>query len=111
MAGFVLDLVVGEAERSQARRSVALEPQGVAGLRRRRAVIAPAIGLDDEAELRPEKVDLEFVDHDFRQRHRQPGDGRERAEEPFELVVGEAEGVLVEDFAQRADAGLAGAVV
>jgi len=36
----------------------------------------------------------------------QPGGCGERAEEEFRLVVGEAEGVLVEDPAQGTDAGL-----
>jgi hypothetical protein len=88
-----------------------LEAQGVAGLGGGGAVITPAIGLDDEAEVRPEEVDLESVDLDFGERGREPGCGGERAEEDFQIVVGEAEGVLVEDAAERADPGLAGVSV
>jgi len=106
--GFIFDLAVGEAEWGQARCGVALEAEGVAGLGGRGAVVAPAIGLDDEAEVGPEEVDLEFVDELFGERGRETGGRGDRAEEEFQLVVGEPKGVLVEDRAEMADARLAG---
>ena len=42
-----------------------LVAEGVAGLGGRGAVVAPAVGLDDEAEVGPEEVDLVVVDHLF----------------------------------------------
>jgi hypothetical protein len=74
-------------------------------------VVAPAVGLYDQAEVGPEEIDLEAVDHVFGQRRRQPGRGGEPAEEAFQLVVGEAEGVLVEDVAEKANARLAWVIV
>lgn len=47
----------------------------------------------------------------FRELDGDPGAGGDRTEENFELRVGEAEGVLVEDGAQRLDPGLAGSGV
>jgi hypothetical protein len=88
-ARFVLDLPVREAQWSQAGGGVGLEAQGVSGLRRGSAVVAPAVGLDDEAEVGPEEVDLELVDHDFGERDRKAGPCRKWAEEAFQLVVGE----------------------
>lgn len=74
-------------------------------------MVAPAVGLDDEAEVGPEEVDLEFVDHLFGERDGETGCGRDWSEEPFQLVVGEAKSVLVEDPAEGADAGLTGIVI
>jgi hypothetical protein len=67
---FVLDLPVGEAKRGETRRGVGLEAQGITGLSSRGAVVAPAVGLDNEPEGGPEEVDLEFIDHDFGERNR-----------------------------------------
>src|SRR3954470_16753437 len=111
VGGFVLHLVVGEAKRGEPGGGVDLEPECIARLRRGRAVVPPAVGLDDEAEVGPEEVDLELVDNDFRLWRRQAGCFGQRAKEPFQLVVGEPKGVLVEDPAQRADASLARVVV
>src|SRR3982750_968090 len=98
---------MGETERGQAGRGVGLRAEGVAGLGGRGAVIAPAVGLNNEAQVRPEEVDLELVDHVFGQRGRQPRGGSERTKEPFQLVVRKAEGVLVEDVTEEAYARLA----
>ena len=110
MAGFVLDLVVGEAERGEAGGGVGLEAEGVAGLGRGGAVVAPAVGLDDEAEVGPEEVDLELVDRLWSaasaDRRLWRAGGR-----AVQLVVGEAEGVLVEHVAKGANARLARVVL
>jgi hypothetical protein len=63
-------------------------------------VVAPAVGLDDEAEFGPEEIDLELVDHLFGEWGGKPGGGRDRPKETFELVVGEAKGVFIEDLAE-----------
>lgn len=111
MGRFVFDLVVGEAQWGETGGGVGLEAEGIAGLGRRGAVIAPAIGLDDEAEIGPEEVDLELVDHLFGQRDRKAGGGGNRPEEPFQLVIREPEGVLVEDLAKDPHARLARVVI
>ena len=111
VGGFVLHLPMGEAERGQAGGGVFLEAQRVAGLGGRSAVVAPAVGLDHEAKVGPEEVDLEFVDLDFGERRGESGGCGDGAEEEFQFVVGEAEGVLVEDRSERTDAGLARVVV
>jgi hypothetical protein len=86
---------------------MALEAQRIAGLGRGGAVVAPAIGLDDKAEVRPEEVDLELVDELFGQRGRQARRRGDRPEEQFQFVVGEPEGVLVENAAKTPNTGLA----
>ena len=80
VVGFVLDLVVGEAQRSEAGGSVGLVAEGVAGLGGGGAVVAPAVGLDHQAEVRPVEVDLEAVDHRFGQRRREARPGGDRPE-------------------------------
>jgi hypothetical protein len=90
---------------------VDLVAAGVAGLGRGGAVVAEAVGLDDEAEVGPVEVDLEIVDDLFGERRREPGVGSERPEEEFEFVVGEAEGMAVEEIAQRAHARLPRALI
>src|SRR5215213_6540104 len=61
-AGFVADLVMREAQRRHPSHHVRPVTTGVPKLRRRRAVIAKAIRLHHQPEIRPEEVDLELVD-------------------------------------------------
>ena len=63
----VLDLVVREAERGHPGEDVGAVAQGVAGLSRRRAVVAEAVRLDDQSELGPVEVHLEAVHRLFGQ--------------------------------------------
>ena len=91
---------MGEAQRGEARRGVRLIAAPVTRLLRGRAVVAQAVGLDHEAEVRPVEVDAEAVEPLLGQRRRQarpPGD-REKA--ALELRVGQGEGVAVEQLAQ-----------
>jgi hypothetical protein len=74
-------------------------------------VIAPAVGLDHEAKAGPEEVDLEAVDHLLRERSGKTGLRGDRAEENFELGIGEPKGLAVEQDAERANPGLARARV
>lgn len=75
----------------------------VSGLRRGRAVIAQAVGLDDEAEVGPVEVDLEAVDDLFGERGRQAGRGGERAEKDLQVRVREAEGFGGQQRSEGAD--------
>jgi hypothetical protein len=98
------DLVVGEPQRGQARRHVGLIAAPVTRLLGGRAVVAQAVGLDDEAEVRPEEVDPEAVEPllcEGRGQTRPPGDGEKAA---LELRVGEGEGVAVEEVAKGGSA-------
>ena len=90
---------------------MSLVAQSVAGLSGWRAVVAPAVGLDHEAEVRPEEVDLEAVDHLFGLWERETCSQRDRTKEKFEFVIREPEGMTVEEGSQGGDARLAGAVV
>ena len=108
MLRFVLDLVVGEAQWRQAGSGVDLVAEHIASLGGGRAVVAPAVGLDDQPVVRPVEVDLEAVYDPFGQGVRQAGRRGERAEENFQIRVREAEGVTIEQGAERLDAGLAG---
>jgi hypothetical protein len=86
---------------------VDLVAEGVAGLGGGSAVVAPAVGLDDEAEAGPVEVDLEAIDDLFGERGWETGGRGKRPEEDFEFVVGETEGMAVEERAQRPNARLA----
>jgi hypothetical protein len=79
---------------------VDLIPNPVAGLLGRRAVIADAVGLDDQPERAPVEVDLEAVDPGARLGQRQAGAAGDREESPLELGVGEGERATVEGLAQ-----------
>jgi len=109
--GFVPDLVVGEAQRGEARGRVRLVAEGVTSLGGRGAVIAPSVGLDHQAEVGPVEVDLEAVDDLFGERGRETGSCGERAKQDLELAVGEAKGEAVEQSAQWLDARLPRVVV
>jgi hypothetical protein len=95
----VLDLEVGKAKGSEAGGGVGLIAEGISGLSGGGAVVAPTIGLDHQAELRPVEVDLEAVDHLLGQRRRQTGLRGERPKQDFELSVGEAEGPTIKQGA------------
>ena len=69
----------------------------VAGLLGGRAVIAQAVGLDDQAVVGEEEVDFVAEDPVFGERDREAGGEGERAEEDLEVRVGEPEGVPVEE--------------
>jgi hypothetical protein len=70
-------------------------------------VVAQAVGLDDQAEVRPEEVDSVSIDSLLGERLREPGPARNPQESLFELGVGEGEGRTVENFTQHARAWIA----
>ncbi len=105
MARLVRDLVVREAQRRQARGDAPVVARTVGRLLHGRAVVAQAVALDDEPELRPVEVDPVRPEVALRARLREAGAARDRDEEALELGVGEDEGGRVEDGAQGADAG------
>lgn len=86
---------------------VRLIAQAVPSLLGRGAVVAQSIGLDDEGEAGPVKIDLEPVDPLFRQRQRQPRLLGQRQKAPFQLISRQPERAPVEHRAQRPDARLA----
>ena len=103
----VAHLLVGEAQRCEPGGDMGLVPQVVASLLGRSAVVAQAVGLDDQMQLWPQEVDLEAVDPDFRLRQWQadvPGQGQEKA---LEVGASQTEGAAVEPCAQASDAPLA----
>jgi hypothetical protein len=76
----------------------------VAGLAGRGAVVAQAVGLDHEAQIRPMEGDLEVIDPLLAERLRQTsreGQGTEARRR------GEAEGGAIEQRAEWLDTGLA----
>ena len=80
--GLEAHLPVGETERRQAGGDVGLVSHAIALLLSGRTVISQAVGLDDEAQIRPVEVDLEAVQPDpgLRQpQARPPGDPQEEA--------------------------------
>jgi hypothetical protein len=94
---------VREAERHEPGGGVRLIAEAVARLLGRRAVIAKAVRLDDEAELGPVEVGLEPVHDASRLRLRQRCLAHDREEQPFERGVGERERVTVEHLAKDCD--------
>jgi hypothetical protein len=78
-----------------------LVTQPVARLCGRGRVIAQAIGLHDEAEVRPEEVDLEPVQACAGLWLPEASRAREGKELPLQLGVGEREGAAVEHPSQR----------
>jgi hypothetical protein len=75
LGGFVLDLVVGEAERGHAGENVGTVPACVACLGRRCAVVTEAVRLHYQTQLGPEEVDFEAVDDLFGERSGEAGSG------------------------------------
>jgi hypothetical protein len=69
-------------------------------------VIAQAVGLYDEAEIRPVEIDSEPADVLLRQGLRKAGPSRDRQESPLELGVSEHELASFEDLAKRAYSSL-----
>jgi hypothetical protein len=74
----VPNLGVGEAQRRQAGGGVGLIAQAIACLLTRRAVIPKSVGLDDQSEIRPVKVDFEAVQLATRLRERKPSAADDR---------------------------------
>jgi hypothetical protein len=85
MRGVVADLGVREAERREARGYVSLVAKPIACLLGGSAVVAKAICLHDQPELRPVEVDSEAIDMLLSQRGRKPGAGSDRDEPPLQL--------------------------
>jgi hypothetical protein len=85
---FVFHLVMGEAQRAHAGEDVGAVALGVARLRGRGAVIAQAVGLDDQPEVGPVEVDLPAVDDLFGERRREAGVRGDRAEVDLQVGVG-----------------------
>src|SRR5687767_2240127 len=75
------------------------------------AVVAQAIGLDDQAEDWPEEVHPEAVDRLPGERLGKPGSANDPEEAPFELGVGEGEGRCAEDLAKGPNAALIPTVI
>ena len=74
-------------------------------------MVAEAIGLDDEAEVGPEEIDLEVVDWVFAEGCGETGGGGDGTEVDLEVRVGEDEREAIEDPAEGLDAGPPGVVV
>jgi hypothetical protein len=102
---------VGEAHRGHPGEQVGAVAASVTGLDRGRAVVAEAVGLDDEAQIGKEEVDLEAVQDLFAERHGKACFHCDWAEEDLKIGVREEEGALVEELAQGLHAGLASVVI
>jgi hypothetical protein len=107
VVGAVEDLGVGEAQRPQSGARMGLVAAQVDLLLGGGAVVAEAVGLDDEAELRPEEVDAIATEPPL-------GGGRgksrvadDREEPALQRVLGAAEGLRVEDPLEAAEPGAA----
>jgi hypothetical protein len=98
-------LGAGEPQRGPAGGHVRLVADAVGGLLRRRAVVAQAVGLDDEVELRPEEVDPVAVDLALGKGPRQTGAPCDREEQALEVAVGERERPRIERAAQGPGTG------
>jgi hypothetical protein len=96
---------VGEAQRPEAGCEVGLVTKPVLRLLRGSAVIAQAVGLDDEPEARPEEIDRKSVHPFTRPWPWEAGPAGDRQEAAFELRVGEHERPSVERLAQHAQTG------
>jgi hypothetical protein len=107
----VANLLVREPQDRQARRRVGLVAAPIAPLLRRRAVVAQAVRLDDQSQLRPVEVDAIAVEPLLREGWRQPGATRDRKKPALELRVGERECEPIEDVAEERHPGPAGEVI
>ncbi len=105
--GRVGDLPVGEAEDPVAGGGVDLVAPGGAGLLGGGAVVAQAVGLDDQAVVGEEEVGLITEEMVLGQRDRQAGRHRQGTEEDLQVRVREAEDVAVEEGGEPLHAGLA----
>src|SRR5436190_466903 len=109
--GLVADLGVGEAQHGEPCGGKGLVADPVARLLHRRSVIAKAVGLDDESELRPIEVDPNAGEPPLRGGRRQAGTPSDGKKSPFQLGLGEAEGRAIEDAAEPRGAVDAASVV
>jgi len=91
---------VGEAEVGEAGCGVRPVAPAVAGLLRRGAVVAQAVGLDDELQVRPVEVHAVAVHTGLRARSRQSSGSSKGLEAALESGVGEGEGASVEEIAE-----------
>ena len=96
-AGLESDLTVGESERRQAGGGVGLVPPAVGRLLSGRPVERAAVGLDHDAVVGCEEVDLVSVHVDAGQQVREARAARDRQEVALELRAGEREGPPVDD--------------
>src|SRR3982751_979211 len=94
-------LDVGEAQRSEAGRDVGLVTPPVARLLRRGAVIAQAVGLDDQAQVGPVEVDAEAVHSCLRLRLWQARALDNREEAPLEGGLRQRETAAIEEAFDR----------
>jgi hypothetical protein len=108
MRGVVADLGMREAERREAGGYVSLVAKPIACLLGGSAVVAKAVCLHDQPELRPVEDDSEAVEVLLGQRSRKASSSDEAQEAPLELGVRQDEGPTVEDTTQGCNAGLAG---
>ena len=99
------DLPVREAKAGQARRRQRLIAHTVLGLLRGRAVITQAVGLDDEAQVRPIEVDPEATDVGLCAGFGETGTACDGQEVALELRVGESEGPAIEGLRRTATPG------
>lgn len=74
-------------------------------------MIAKAVGLDDQSQVRPEEIDFVVVDHRFGDQLGNPSRAGDWAEEHLEVRVGEVERVAINEVPQRANASLSGEVL
>jgi hypothetical protein len=99
--GLAGDLRVGEAQRGEAGGCVHLVSEPIPSLLGRRSVITQPVGLDDQAQVGPVEVDAKAVYAALGQRRRQAYAADERQEAPLELAVSQAQGLAIEQRAQR----------
>ncbi len=102
--GLAEDLRVVEAERAKAGASMSLVAFQVGRLSRDGAVVGEAVGLDDEAELGPVKVDAVAAEAMLAGRPGKAGGEGDRQEAALERSLGAAEGLRVEEAAEAASA-------
>jgi hypothetical protein len=96
---------MGDADGGAAGEDMCLHTPVVLRLLGGSAVIAPAVGLHDEVEIRPVEIDAPAKLHlGLRQRQARAADDPKKP--ALELGLGEAEGVAVEDSPERRDAPL-----
>jgi len=91
---------VGEAEVGEAGCGVRSVAPAVAGLLRRGAVVAQAVGLDDELQVRPVEVHAVAVHGLLGKRGGQSRGSGQGPEAALESGVGEGEGASVEEIAE-----------
>ena len=106
-AGLAADLGVRKPQAGKAGGGHRLIPSSVASLLDLGSVVAEPVGLDDQAQVPPEKVDLEAGDADAGLGTRQAGTPNQPQEPSFELGIGQREGVAVEKRTEGGDAVLA----